>query len=147
LRRVLPVVERLREETNALLSIDTRRAAIAAACLEAGADWVNDVSGLTADPELARVVAARPGTRLVLMHSRKKPADEQFSTGYDAEGKPVYEDVVADTLRWLRRQARAALDAGVPAESLWIDPGFGFGKTLEQNVELLRRLREYTSAG
>jgi dihydropteroate synthase len=147
LARVLPVVEKLREETNALISVDTRKAPVAEACLDAGADWINDVSGLTHDPCLARVAASRPGTNLVLMHSRRKPADDRYSTEYDEEGRPLYEDVVGDTLRWLRRQARVALEAGVAPESLWIDPGFGFGKTFEQNVELLRRLREYASIG
>jgi dihydropteroate synthase len=147
LRRVLPVLTRLRGETKAQLSIDTRKAGVARACLEAGADWINDVSGLTFDGALAGVVARFTGCRLALMHSRVRPDREQFSTEYDARGRPVYEDVVADTLRWLRRQAGTALEAGIAPDQLWIDPGFGFGKTFEQNVELLRRLREYTSAG
>lgn len=147
LRRVLPVVRRLRAETTALLSIDTRKASVARACLDAGADWVNDVSGLTYDPELADVMAKFPAAKLVLMHSRAKPASEQFSTDYAPADTPVYEDVVADTLRWLRVQASAAIEHGVSADQLWIDPGFGFGKTYEQNLDLLRRLREYTSAG
>ncbi len=147
LRRVLPVVERLREATNALISIDTRKAAVAEACLDAGADWVNDVSGLRFDPRLAKVVASRPGTRLVLMHSLRPPGEDQYSTAYDATGSPVYDDVVADVLRWLRAQALVALDAGVPSDCLWLDPGFGFGKTYEQNLDLLRRLPEFTSTG
>jgi len=147
IRRVLPVVERLRPRTTALISVDTRKATIAAQCLEAGADWINDISGLTRDSALADSVAAHPSSRLVLMHSRSKPADERFSTEYNAQGRPVYDDVVADTMRWLRRQVQVALERGVAAEQLWIDPGFGFGKTPEQNVELLRRLREYTSMG
>ncbi len=147
LRRVLPVVERLREQTSVPLSIDTRKAAVAERCLEAGANWVNDISGLTYEPELAAVVARYPGTELVLMHSRSRPGDERYSTEYDSAGRPVYTDVVADTLRWLRRQVRQAVAAGVPAERIWIDPGFGFGKTYEQNVELLRRLPEYNSLG
>ena len=147
LRRVLPVVEALREVTNALISIDTRKAGVAQACLDAGADWVNDVSGLRHDPGLAGVVAARPGTRLVLMHSLRPPGEDRYSTEYDPEGRPAYEDVVSDTLRWLRRQALIAAEAGVPPDALWIDPGFGFGKTYEQNLDLLRRVGEYTSAG
>lgn len=147
LRRALPVVRRLRAETTALLSIDTRKASVAHACLDAGADWVNDVSGLMYDPQLADVVAKFPQSKLVLMHSRAKPASEQFSTDYAPADIPVYEDVVADTLRWLRVQAGVARERGVSAGQLWIDPGFGFGKTYEQNLDLLRRLREYTSAG
>jgi dihydropteroate synthase len=147
LRRVLPVLERLRPLTSATLSIDTRKSAIARAALEAGADWINDVSGLTHDPHVAEAVAAHSEASLVLMHSRSKPSDERYSTEWDEAGKPVYDDVVADTMRWLRRQVLQAVARGVRPEQIWIDPGFGFGKTHEQNVELLRRLREYTSIG
>ena len=147
LLRVLPVLQKLRPKTKAQLSIDTRKAAVALQCLDAGADMINDVSGLTYDPELAGVVAKFPQAQLVLMHQRRKPADESYSTEYDAAGKPVYEDVVADTMRWLRTQVMSAVRSGVYPGQLWIDPGFGFGKTYEQNVELLRRIREYTSMG
>lgn len=146
LGRLLPVVEKLRPQVTVPISIDTRKAAVAAPCLDAGADWINDVSGLTFDPALAEAAAARPEVKLVLMHSRSRPADEVYSTEWSAGG-PVYEDVVADTLRWLRRQACFAVERGVRPEQIWIDPGFGFGKTFEQNIELLSRLREYTSAG
>lgn len=147
LARVLPVIAGLRAETRAPISIDTRKAAVAAGAVESGADWINDISGLTFDPDLVRVAARHPHTQLVLMHSRSRPSDERYSTEYDAEGLPVYKDVVADTLRWLRRQATEAVAAGVAPERIWLDPGFGFGKTFAQNVELLRRVREYTSAG
>lgn len=147
LRRILPVVTGLRARTGALLSIDTRKSEVAAPCLDAGADWINDVSGLTFDPGLADLAAARPGCRLVLMHCRARPEAERYSTEWDAPGRPVYDDVVADSLRWLRRQATHALERGVRPEQLWLDPGFGFGKTYEQNLDVLRRLREYTSAG
>ena len=147
LARVLPVLKQLRSQTTAQLSIDTRKSPVAAACLEAGADWINDVSGLTYDPALAEVVARYPGCRLVLMHSRARGSAEVYSTEWDDAGRPVYEDVVADTLRWLRRQAQVAVERGVDPRSLWLDPGYGFGKTYEQNVDLLRRLREYTSTG
>lgn len=146
-RRVLPVLQRLRPQTDARLSIDTRKSEVARACLDMGADMINDVSGLTADPALAEVVARFPQAQLVVMHQRRRPAEEAYSTEYNAKGQPQYEDVVADTLRWLRRQATFAVEQGVRPEQLWIDPGFGFGKTYEQNVELLRRVREYTSAG
>jgi dihydropteroate synthase len=147
LRRILPVVAGLRPRTKALLSIDTRKSAVARACLEAGADWINDVSGLTYDPGLADVVAEYPRAKLVLMHCRARPSDERYSTEWDEAGRPVYEDVVADSMRWLRGQAQVALARGVQPEQLWIDPGFGFGKTYEQNLDVLRRLREYTSMG
>jgi dihydropteroate synthase len=138
LRRVLPVVQRLVGKTAAAISVDTRKAAVARTCLDAGAAIVNDVSGLTFDPELGRVVAQAQAT-LVLMHMGGRPETMQHA--------PHYEDVVADTLRFLRRQIRAAMEAGISADHLWIDPGFGFGKTVAHNLEILRRLREYTSIG
>ena len=147
LRRVLPVVTALRAQTGAAISIDTRNAAVARACLAAGADWVNDVTGLAHDPSIADVIAEYPDTRLVLMHSRRNPSEERYSTEYAAGAPSDYEDVVSDTLRWLRRQADRAVERGVSPEQLWLDPGFGFGKSYEQNLDLLRRLREYTSTG
>jgi dihydropteroate synthase len=83
---------------------------------------------------------------LVVMHSRAQPAHERYSTEW-REDAPRYQDVVADSLSWLRRRVETALRQGVRPEQVWLDPGFGFGKTFEQNVELLRRLREYTAAG
>jgi dihydropteroate synthase len=138
LRRVLPVVQRLAGKIGAALSVDTRKAAVARACLDAGATLVNDVSGLTFDLELARVVARAQAT-LVLMHTPGTPDTMQHD--------PHYEDVVADTMRCLRRQMRVAIEAGISPDRLWIDPGFGFGKTAAHNLEILRRLREYTSIG
>jgi dihydropteroate synthase len=147
LRRILPVVTGLRSRTKALLSIDTRKSRVARVGLEAGADWINDVSGLTYDPGLADVVAEYPEAKLVLMHCPSRPSAERYSTEWDEAGRPVYEDVVADSMRWLRTQAQIAITRGVQPKQLWIDPGFGFGKTYEQNLDVLRRLREYTSTG
>jgi dihydropteroate synthase len=138
LRRVLPVVQRLAGQVAAEISVDTTKAAVARTCLEAGATIINDVSGLTLEPELAQEVASA-GATLILMHMQGIPRTMQHS--------PQYEDVVADTMRFLRRQIRVALDAGVEEDRLWIDPGFGFGKTAAHNLEILRRLREYTSIG
>jgi dihydropteroate synthase len=138
LRRVLPVFEAMGRTPEVTLSIDTTKAAVAERCLAAGATIVNDVSGLTFDPRMAEVVAAA-GAGLVLMHIRGTPRTMQVD--------PVYDDVVADTLRFLRRRVAVAVAAGVTAGGIWIDPGFGFGKTVAHNLELLRRLREYTSSG
>jgi dihydropteroate synthase len=138
LRRVLPVFEALAGLPNVTLSIDTTKASVAEGCLAAGATVVNDVSGLTFDPRMAEVVAAADAG-LVLMHMLGTPRTMQVD--------PVYDDVVADTLRFLRRQVAVAIAAGVVPDRLWIDPGFGFGKTADHNLEILRRLREYTSTG
>ena len=138
LRRVLPVVRALARVLPGRVSIDTRHAAVAAASVEAGAAVINDVSAMTHDPRMAEVAAAS-GATVALMHMLGTPETMQRA--------PEYEEVVADTLRYLRERAEAAMDAGVAPENIWIDPGFGFGKTLEHNLEILRRLREYTSAG
>lgn len=138
LTRVLPVVRRLARETEIPISVDTTKAEVAERCLEAGARWINDISGLTFDARLAQVVA-QAGATLVLMHIRGTPRTMQQD--------PSYEDVVADTLRFLRGQLAIAQAAGIPEHALIIDPGFGFGKTVEHNLTLLRHLREYTSAG
>jgi dihydropteroate synthase len=138
LRRVLPVVQRLSGRVKAEISVDTTKAAVARACLDAGATIFNDVSGLTFEPELAHVVA-EAGATLALMHMLGTPRTMQQD--------PHYDDVVADTMRFLRRQLRVAMNAGIPEHRLWIDPGFGFGKTIAHNLQILRRLREYTSIG
>jgi dihydropteroate synthase len=138
LRRVLPVIQRLAGKIEASISVDTTKAAVAGPCLDAGATIVNDVSALTFDVQMARAVA-RAGATLILMHMPGTPRTMQQN--------PQYEDVVADTMRFLRRQQVVALKAGIDEKQLWIDPGFGFGKTVAQNLEILRRLREYTSVG
>jgi dihydropteroate synthase len=135
---VLPVIQRLARSVRIPISVDTTKAAVAERCLDAGARWVNDISGLTFDPTLAGVVARAKAT-LVLMHIRGTPRTMQQA--------PVYEDVVADTLRFLRQRIAVATDAGIAFDRLLIDPGFGFGKTVAHNLAILRRLREYTSAG
>jgi dihydropteroate synthase len=138
LARVLPVVQRLARETQVPISVDTTKSEVAERCLDAGATWINDISGLTFDPRLAEVAAAA-GATLVLMHIRGTPRTMQEN--------PTYDDVVADTLRFLRERMAVAHSAGISESALVIDPGFGFGKTVEHNLEILRRLREYTSAG
>lgn len=134
LRRVLPVIRAVASQTDVPISIDTRKARVAAAAVEAGAQLVNDVSGLTYDPEMARTVA-RLGVGVVVMHMRGTPATMQQLT--------AYQDVVADSARELVQRLRLALDAGVEPDRIVVDPGFGFAKTAEQNYQLLARLREW----
>jgi dihydropteroate synthase len=137
-RRVEPVVRALAREVSVPISVDTRKASVAEACLAAGATLVNDVSALTWDPRMAEVIA-RAEAGAVLMHASGDPQTMQART--------EYEDVVAETLRYLEQCAAAAVAAGIAREKLWIDPGFGFGKTAAQNLEILRRLGEYTVLG
>lgn len=137
LRRVVPVVEGL-AGSEAQISIDTSKAAVAAAALDAGAAIVNDVTALRADPEMAALCADRRAT-VVLMHMLGSPRTMQEN--------PVYEDVVADVRAFLAARVEAALAAGIAEERIWLDPGIGFGKTAAHNMELLRRLSELRELG
>jgi len=129
--RVVPVIEAIAKRFDAPLSVDTRKAAVAAAALEAGARAVNDVSGLRFDPSLAEV-AARHGATLFLGHLRGTPETMQQ--------QPRFEDVVAEVGDELECSVAAARAAGIPAERLAVDPGLGFGKDLRENLELLAGL-------
>jgi len=120
------------------VSIDTSKLAVAEAALDAGAAIVNDVTALRGDPEIAGLVAAR-GVGLVLMHMRGDPRTMQV--------EPVYDDVVDDVKAFLVERIEVATAAGVPEKRIWLDPGIGFGKTLDHNLELLRRLGELRELG
>ena len=130
IRRVVPVVLRLRPLSRVLISVDTRNAAVAEPALDAGADIVNDVSAL-GDSRMAEVVA-RAKAGLVLMHLKGTPATMQVS--------PSYRDVVAEVKEYLGRAIEKAESSGVSSDSILVDPGIGFGKTLEHNLTLLRNL-------
>lgn len=129
--RVVPVIEAISKRFDAPLSVDTRKAAVAAAALEAGARAVNDVSGLRFDPPLAGVVA-RSGAALFLGHLRGTPETMQHD--------PRFADVVSEVGDELLDSVAAARAAGIPAERLAVDPGLGFGKDLRENLELLAGL-------
>ncbi|MBP7127495.1 dihydropteroate synthase [Myxococcota bacterium] len=137
-RRVLPVIERLAREVPAALSIDTRRAAVAEAALEAGASVVNDVSGFGFDPAMPALLA-RKAPIAIAMHMRGTPDHMQSRTGYRS--------LLAEVIEELWAHARKALDAGLPTRHLWIDPGIGFAKTAAQNVHLLARLEALAALG
>jgi dihydropteroate synthase len=129
LRRVVPVLDRLRGDVP--VSIDTSKAAVAAAALERGAILVNDVTALRGDPELAGVVAGS-GAYLCLMHMRGEPRTMQ--------AEPRYGDVAAEVAAFLEQRLAFAVTQGIPEERICLDPGIGFGKTVEHNLELVRRL-------
>jgi dihydropteroate synthase len=137
LRRVLPVVEGL-AGTGATLSIDTSKAAVAAAALDAGASYVNDVTAFRGDPELAGVVAGR-GVDCCLMHMLGTPRTMQDD--------PRYDDVVSEVKAFLEERLAFAVSEGVAEERVMLDPGIGFGKTLEHNLALLARLDEIVALG
>lgn len=139
LRRVVPFVEAFRARSPAPLSVDTFRAAVAAAALDAGADIVNDTSGL-ASPALADVVAARTGTALVVMH----PGGPLRTRPLRPDYRP---DVTADVVATCRRLAAHAQDRGVPAAQIITDPGHDFGKNTYHSLEVTRRLPELVALG
>jgi dihydropteroate synthase len=137
LRRVVPVVEGL-AGSGVAVSIDTSKAAVAAAAIDAGAEIVNDVTALRGDPEMAALCAER-GVGVVLMHMPGNPRTMQDD--------PRYDDVVDEVRAFLAARAEAAVGAGIAERRIWLDPGIGFGKTLEHNLELLRRLGELRELG
>ena len=131
LSRVLPMIEAIKRETDLPVSIDTYKAAVAQAAIEAGASMINDVWALQRDPDMLRVVA-EADMPVVLMHN-------QVGTEYD--------DVVPDVIEGMRGRVDAALKGGMRVENIIVDPGMGFGKTAEQNLEILRRLGEFDTLG
>lgn len=146
IRRLGDVIRRLRAQTDAPVSVDTYHARTAAAALDQGADIINDVTALrggwdaqTEDGRRMAELAARTGAHVILMHAPAAPAVMQTA--------PQYAEVVADVRSFLESRTCYALDAGIAAENIWLDPGFGFGKTLQHNCALLRRLGELAAGG
>jgi len=138
-RRVVPALEGLAAAgVRAQLSIDTTRLAVARAAVDAGATYVNDVSAFRADPELAGLVADR-GLDCCLSHMRGDPRTMQ--------SEAVYDDVVSEVKAFLEERLAAAVAAGIAEERIMLDPGIGFAKRLEHNLELLRRLDELVAIG
>jgi dihydropteroate synthase len=139
LRRVIPVIDGLiARGAGARISIDTSKAGVAARALEAGASLVNDVTALRGDPDMAAVVAAS-GAECCLMHMLGDPRTMQDD--------PHYDDVVGDIKAFLQERMAFAIKAGIAEERILLDPGIGFGKTVEHNLELLRRLGEFLDLG
>ena len=138
LERTVPVVAALRAEWDGLISIDTSKAVVARAALEAGADIVNDVSGLRQDPELAAVCAAS-GCGVVVMHMQGEPRTMQ--------AQPQYADVVAAVRGFFAERLAFLKASGIAAEALCFDPGIGFGKSLQHNLTLLRQLDQLSVGG
>jgi dihydropteroate synthase len=136
LKRVVPVIEGLAGSVP--ISIDTTKAAVAAAAIDAGASMVNDVTGLRGDPEMTALCAER-GVEVVVMHMLGTPRTMQ--------NDPRYEDVVAEILDFLLQRTGAAISAGIATDRIWIDPGIGFGKTVEHNLALLAATPEFVATG
>lgn len=146
--RLIPAIQAIRSEIgDVVISADTYRADVAELALDAGANWVNDVWGLRMDPDMAGLIARR-GCPIVIMHNRSKPKDVAQETRLGGRYVGVaYGDLLGDIEAELIEQIAVALNAGVRHEQIIIDPGVGFGKTVEQNLELLDRLDELKALG
>ncbi len=138
LQRVVPVVKALTQQVGVPISIDTSKADVARACLEAGAHLINDVTGLCGDPHMPGVVRDL-GAGAIVMHMQGTPAMMQIA--------PHYDNVITDLCRFFAERLQLLAAAGIPAEALALDPGIGFGKTREHNITLLGRLAEFTRLG
>ena len=133
LRRTIPVIRSLRSEWDGLISIDTTKAAVARAALEAGANIINDISGLTADPKMS-AVCLESDCGIVIMHMRGTPADMQEN--------PSYTDVISEVKKFFQDRLENLKSLGISPARLCFDPGIGFGKSLDHNLALLRHLNE-----
>ena len=146
--RIVPTIKTIRADmSDVVISVDTYRADVAEAALDAGADWINDVWGLRMDPAMAGLVAER-NCPVVIMHNRSKPKDVNQEARLGGRYVGIhYANLIQDIKDELGQQIDLALSAGVHPEQIIIDPGIGFGKTVEQNLELLDRLGEFRTLG
>ncbi len=138
LRRVIPVIEKIRSRSDVSISIDTYKARVADEACCAGADIINDISGLTFDAEMAPL-AARLGVYAVIMHIKGTPKDMQKD--------PYYDDVISEITDFFQRQTETAMQAGIAEDRIILDPGIGFGKRTEDNLRVLRLLGEFKKLG
>ncbi len=136
--RVVPIIEKLRNETDIPLSVDTTKASVAKEALSAGATWINDISAGRFDPEMIPLIQKKQ-CPVILMHSRKKPINMQIN--------PSYNDVVAEVIEELSERIDAFITQGVQKSNIILDPGIGFAKGFEDNIELLRNLHNLVNIG
>jgi len=137
LERILPVIEKLAESTNVCISVDTCKSVVAKKALESGAFIINDISALS-DSNMASVVAEAEAF-IVLMHKKGAPRDMQIS--------PHYDSLISEISEFLQERIQLSIASGISPERIIIDPGIGFGKTLDHNLEILRRLKEFKAFG
>jgi dihydropteroate synthase len=148
LKRLLPVLREIKSRgLNALISIDTWKAEVAEACLDGGADWINDIWGLRADARLAQVIVRHKAT-VVLMHNRSKSgAVRDLGNLGNTYAGAEYADLIPDVMADLKASIRIAREAGIAEGRIILDPGIGFGKTLAQNLVLINHLDEFKASG
>ena len=141
IKRVVPVISELKKQNpEIIVSIDTRKTQVAAAAVKAGADIINDVSGLEYSPGIAEI-AAENSTGLVIMHMRGEPGNMQNPENL------IYEDIVGEVIEFLTKAAQKALDCGVNRRNIILDPGIGFSKTVEQNILLIKGIKQLRESG
>lgn len=147
INRVVPVIRAIRRETDLTISIDTYKAGVAEDALNAGADWINDVWGLRADPQMGPL-ASKKKAPVILMHNRSKPSEVEFQQrlGGSYTGA-VYSDLIGEVRQELMESISIASQSGVQADHIILDPGIGFGKSIDQNLELINRLDEICGLG
>jgi len=138
LKRVIPVVKKIKESLAVCISVDTQKAEVARQAVRSGAEIINDISALRGDPEMA-VVVANSGVRIILMHMKGTPRDMQV--------RPEYKDVVAEIKSFFYERIAWAESRGIKKNKIVIDPGIGFGKLFEHNLEILRSLAEFKEFG
>ena len=138
IQRVIPVIEKLRRETKALISIDTNKAPVAQAAMDAGADIINDITGLRGDANMTSVVS-QSGAGVIIMHMKGTPRTMQ-----DA---PAYQDIMSEIGDFFRQSVALALSSGIDPMSIALDPGIGFGKTPEHNRQLLVEIGSFAKTG
>ncbi len=147
LKRVIPIIRAIRAETDVVISIDTSKAIVAQAALAAGADMVNDVWGLRLDSDMAAVVA-EAGVPIILMHNRSHPKHAAIDPTLGGRYVGIaYENLIEDVKRELAHSIHLAHQAGISDDKIILDPGLGFGKTVEQNLELIQHLGEIKAMG
>lgn len=135
LQRVIPVINAFRKVSKLPVSLDTRKSLVARAALDSGADIINDISGLEDDPDMA-AVCAKYGAAVVIMHKKGDPLTMQDN--------PRYGNLIEEIKSWLLSAAKRATAAGISPQKIILDPGMGFGKNLDDNLEILRRLASFT---
>ena len=138
IQRVIPVIQRLRQETKALISIDTNKAAVAQAAMDAGADIINDITGLRGDENMPSVVS-QSGAGVIIMHMKGTPRTMQVA--------PAYQDIMSEIGDFFRQSVALALSSGIDPMSIALDPGIGFGKTPEHNRQLLVGIGSFAKTG
>ena len=138
LNRVIPVLKEIKKNFDAVISVDTTKAVVAKNALEHGASIINDISGLNFEPEIAEHVSANKAA-IVLMHTTSRPIDMQKSI--------YYESLIDDILEILKKSIQLALNKGIDKEKIIIDPGIGFGKTVDDNIEIIKELNKFKKLG